>query len=183
MRLFSGASSAIGRENMSETQNGSLISPELNTAFNEHVSAELAASHLYLNVAAYFGGRALKLLSKMFFKQAEEEHAHALKFIRYIADTGGKVSVPAVEAQPAVFESVEHVFQLALEWEWDVTRRINKLMIQAVDEKDFAAQDFLKWFVTEQVEEVKTMDDMLKVAQASGERNIMMVEAYLVHQD
>jgi ferritin len=78
---------------------------------------------------------------------------------------------------------VEEAVALALHWELEVTARVNAMMTLAVDQKDYAAQDFLRWFVTEQVEEVSTMENLLKVVRISGERSLLMVEAYLVHNE
>jgi ferritin len=78
---------------------------------------------------------------------------------------------------------VEDAVALALQWELEVTARVNAMMTLAVDQKDYAAQDFLRWFVTEQVEEVSTMENLLKVVRVSGERSLLMVEAYLVHNE
>lgn len=63
-----------------------------------------------------------------------------------------------------------------------MTRRINALMALAIDQKDYIAQDFLRWFETEQLEEVSTMDRLLKVVRQTGERNLIMIEAYLSHE-
>lgn len=158
-----------------------LISAEMNRRFNEEIGRELHASHQYMNMAGYFDGLALKLLSKMFLEQAAEERDHAMKFVNYILSTGGTLEVPAIEAPKAQFKSVEEAIQLAVNWELQITRCINDLMTAAVDEKDYAAQDFLRWFVTEQVEEVATMEELLKVVQMVTDRQIIMVEAYLVH--
>jgi ferritin len=158
-----------------------LISKELNAAINEEIGLELFASHQYMNMASHFEGLALKKLAGMFRKQGDEERAHAVKFIRYIEETGGTVEIPAVQAPRAAFKTVEELVQVSLDWELEVTRRIDALMAMAIAKKDYAAQDFLRWFVTEQVEEVSTMDNLLKVVKAAGERNIIMVEAYLAH--
>jgi len=159
------------------------ISQALNDAFNEQIGRELTSSNLYLNIGAYFDDRALRKLSAFFFKQAEEERAHALKFIGYLGDVDGKVAVPAIQATKAEYQSAEEAIHKSFDAELDITASINRLMDVAVSDKDYAAQEFLRWFITEQVEEVRTMQDMLKVAQASGERNVLMVEAYLVHSD
>ena len=119
----------------------------------------------------------------MFYKQAEEERAHAMRFIEYVVDAGGKVEIPAVAAPQSTFKSVEEAIKLSLDWELEVTRRINDLMSMAIDQKDYMAQDMLRWFVTEQLEEVSTMDNLLKVAKLAGEKNIIMLEAYLSHND
>ncbi len=160
-----------------------LISKGLNAAINEQVGHELGASHQYVNIAAFFEDRALKKLGKMFYKQGEEEREHAMKFIHFLVDAGGKVEIPAIPAPKAAFETVEEAIKLSLDWEMEVTRRINALMDQAIKENDHIAQDFLRWFVTEQLEEVSTMDNLLKVVHQAGERNLIMLEAYLSHQD
>lgn len=160
-----------------------LISKELNAAINEQVGREFGASHQYANIATFFEERALKALGKMFYKQGEEEREHAMKFIHFLVDAGGKVEIPTIPAPKAAFETVEEAVKLSLDWEMEVTRRINALMDQAIKENNHIAQDFLRWFVTEQLEEVSTMDNLLKVVHQAGERNLIMLEAYLSHQD
>ncbi|MEI8132305.1 MAG: ferritin [Leptolinea sp.] len=158
-----------------------LISKELATAINDQVGHEIQASHQYANIAAYFDGLALKKLAKMFYKQSEEEREHAMKFVHYISETGGDVAIPAIAAPKATFKSVEEAIKLSLDWEMEVTRRINDLMTLAISQKDYLGQDFLRWFVTEQLEEVSTMENLFKVVQQAGERNLIMLEAYLSH--
>ena len=160
-----------------------LISKDLNDAINEQVGHELHASHQYVNIAAYFEGIPLKKLAAMFYKQAEEERSHAMKFIKYVVDAGGEVKIPAVAAPVPTFKTVEEAVKLSLDWELEVTRRINALMDIAVAQKDYMGQDMLRWFVSEQLEEVSTMDNLLKLVKLTGERNLIMVEAYLSHKD
>jgi bacterioferritin B len=159
-----------------------LISKELAAAINEQVGHELQASHQYANIAAYFENLALKKLAKMFFKQSDEEREHAMKFIHYVSETSGGVAIPAVTAPKADFKSVEEAVKLSVDWEWEVTRRINNLMTLAVEQKDYLAQDFLRWFVTEQLEEISTMENLLKVVQTAGAHNMIMLEAYISHE-
>ena len=159
-----------------------LISKKLNAAFNDEIGLELFASNQYLNMAAYLERVPLKKLAAMFYKQADEERGHALKFVKYLCDVGGTVVIPAVKAPTPTFKSVEAVIENSLEWETEVTNRINAMMAMAIEQKDYAAQDFLRWFVTEQVEEMATMDKLLKVVKAVGEHSLIMVEAYLAHQ-
>ena len=159
-----------------------LISKELNAAINEEIGLELFSSHLYMVMAAWFDEMALKKLSALFFKQGEEERAHAMKFIKYVMDAGGKVEIPTVKAPQSTYGTVEEAIHASCDWEMEVTRRINALMALAIDQKDYAAQDFLRWFVTEQIEEVSSMDRLLKVVRQAGERNLIMLEAYLAHE-
>jgi ferritin len=159
-----------------------LISKELTAAINEEIGLELFASNQYLNIAAYFEGLALKKLASMFYKQSDEERGHALKFAKYVVEAGGALEVPAVQAPKAAFKNVEEAVRLSLDWEMEVTTRCNALMALAIEQKDYIAQDFLRWFVTEQLEEVSTMDNLLKVVQQAGERNMIMLEAYISHE-
>jgi len=70
-----------------------------------------------------------------------------------------------------------------LDWEWEVTRKINAMMDLAIKQNDHLAREFLGWFVTEQLEEISSMDNLLKVVKAAGEKNLIMLEAYLSHAD
>ena len=158
-----------------------LISKELAAAFNAQIGHEYGAGLQYVAIAAHFRQRSLTLLSKLFFKQAEEETLHAMKFVQYLLDTKGELKIPAIPAPKATFKSGEEAVQAALQWEEDVTAQITALMDIAVKQNDYLAQSFLQWFIDEQLEEVVKMDRLLSVIKQSGERNLLMVEAYLVH--
>jgi len=160
-----------------------MISPELASAFNKQIGHELGASLQYLSIAAHFDQQKLKLLSKLFFEQADEEKAHALKFVHYVLDTKGKLQIPAVPAPASSFASAEAAVSAALAWEQEVTGQIKGLMDLAVKESDYLAQSFLQDFIDEQLEEVMKMDQLVSVIQRAGEKNLIMVEAYLVHID
>jgi ferritin len=159
-----------------------LISEALNQAMNAQIGSELGASNQYLKIASYFDSETLPELAEFFFRQSEEEREHALKFVRYILDAGGEVEIPAIGAAPAVIESAEAAGKLALEWELEVTKQINDLMDMAIKERDHIAQEFLGWFVNEQLEEVSTMDALLSVIRRSGEGQLQFVEEYLVRR-
>ena len=158
-----------------------LISPELAKAFNEQIGHEFGASLQYLAIAAHFHQRGLTLLGKLFEEQAEEEKRHAMKFIKYVQDTKGGLIIPSIPAPKPNFGTAEDAVQAALNWEKEVTRQITALMATATKENDYLAQSFLQWFIDEQLEEVVKMERMLSVVKQSGEKNLLMVEAYLVH--
>ena len=158
-----------------------LISPELAKAFNEQIGHEFGASMQYIAIAAHFYQRSLTLLAKLFEKQAEEEKLHAMKFVKYLQDTKGGLNIPAIPAPKPAFATGEEAVQAALNWEREVTQQITSLMALATKENDFLAQSFLQWFIDEQLEEVVKMERMLSVIKQSGEKNLLMVEAYLVH--
>jgi bacterioferritin B len=160
-----------------------LISRELADAFNAQIGHEFGASLQYVSIAAHFSQRQLKLLAKLFFEQADEEKQHAMKFVQYLLDTKAELRVPAIPAPTPSFASAEDAVQAALNWEQEVTRQITGLMDIAVKQNDYLGASFLQWFIDEQLEEVVKMDRLLSVIRQSGERNLLMVEAYLVHID
>ena len=158
-----------------------LISPELAKAFNEQIGHEFGASMQYVSIAAHFSQRQLKMLAKLFFDQADEEKQHAMKFVKYLLDTKGELRIPSIPAPVPTFASAEAAVEAALKWEQEVTRQITGLMDLAVKENDYLATNFLQWFIDEQLEEVVKMDNLLGIIRQSGERNLIMVEAYLIH--
>ena len=158
-----------------------LISPELTKALNEQIGHELGASLQYLSIAGYFDRQKLKLLANLFFKQSAEENEHALKFVHYVLNTKGDLRIPAIPAPAPTFGSAEEAVAAALKWEEEVTGQINRLMALANKQDDYLAQGFLQGFIDEQLEEVSKMDQLLTVIRRAGEKNLIMVEAYLVH--
>jgi bacterioferritin B len=158
-----------------------LISKELAKAFNEQIGHEFGASMQYVSIAAHFTRSKLTLLAKLFMEQADEEKQHAMKFVQYLLDTQGELKIPAIPAPTAAFATAEAAAKAALDWEMEVTRQITGLMELAVEQRDYLAQSFLQWFVDEQLEEVVKMDRLLTVIRQSGEKNLLMVEAYLIH--
>ena len=160
-----------------------LINPELAKAINEQIGREFGANMQYLSIAGHFQTQKLMLLTKLFFEQAEEEKVHAMKFVHYVLDTQGELHIPAIAEPKAKFASAEEAAQAALTWETEVTGQINRLMDLAIAQNDYLAQNFLQWFVDEQLEEVNKMDQLLSVIRRAGEKNLLMVEAYLVHLD
>lgn len=155
------------------------ISKKLNDAINTQIGEELFASNGYANMAAYFDSLGLSRLSAMYFKQSEEEREHAMKFLHYLMEVEGDVAIPAVKGTPGKFDSIKAALEAAMTWEKDVTGRINNLMDMAIEEKDYATQDFLRWFVTEQVEEEATVSHLLTLVENLGDRSILSLENLL----
>lgn len=156
-----------------------LISKVLNDKLNEQVGYEFAASIQYTAIAAHFDAESLPFLAQHFYKQAAEEHAHAMKFIKFLIDAGGRVEIPVIEKPVAKFPFAEDAVKLSLEQEIKVTNLINGLMDLALKENNHIASTFLQWFVSEQLEEVSSMDQLLKIVQRAGEANLLLIEQYL----
>ena len=158
-----------------------MISKHVSDSINAQIGREFGASLQYISIASYLHSEALTQFADFFFKQAEEERDHAMKFVKFLVDAGAEVQIPPVDAPKASFASVEEAIALSLQWEQDVTGYINALVDVAVEEKDYLTRQFLDWFVNEQLEEVSTMDNLLKVVQKAGDRNLLMLEAYISH--
>lgn len=159
-----------------------LASDKLIEAFNEQIGNEMGASMQYIAIASYFDSETLPQLARFFYRQSEEEREHAMRFVKFINDVGGKVKIPALPAPDSEFASAEQAVAKALAWEEDVTRQIYDLVEIARADKTYVGVRFLDWFVEEQLEEVTTMNDLLAVIRRAGPDRLLFVEEYLVRQ-
>ncbi len=159
-----------------------LASEKLLAALNRQVGHEFGASLQYVSIAAYFDGEALGGLADFFYRQADEERDHAMKFVRFIVDAGGRLEIPAVPAPKSVFAGAREAVALALEWEQEVTRQIYALVEIAREEANYIALRFLDWFVDEQFEEVNTMGQLLQVVERAGDGGLLHVEGFLARR-
>jgi ferritin len=158
-----------------------LLSEKINHAFNAQIGHELGNSHQYLAIAAYFESESLFGLAKIYSTQSVEERDHAMKFVKFLLEAGGKVVIPAVPAPRSGFESAVDAAQLALDSELATTRQIYDLVTLATEEKNYIALNFLQWFVSEQLEEVSSAETRVSVIRRAGP-SVLMVEAYLAHE-
>lgn len=155
-----------------------MIKERVATALNEQLVSEFGASAQYVAAAVYFDEMALPELAQFFYRQADEERMHAMKIVHFLLETGAKAIIPATPAVRNEFDSAEDAVGMALEQEKKVTEEINNLMRIATEDRDFSAQGFLQWFVTEQVEEVDTMTNLLQTIRHAG-GNMLWVEDYV----
>ncbi len=142
---------------------------DLETAFNGHVSMELASSMAYLQMSAYFAERNLTGMSRWMRNQAEEERDHALRFLDFVLDRGNSVRIEDISAPAGDFTGPEHVFATALEQEQAVTLAIHDLYRLATDLGDLAAFPFLQAFIAEQNEEEAMVESILDRLQLAGD--------------
>jgi bacterioferritin B len=151
----------------------------MNAAINEQIGREFAASLEYVSIAAGFASGGLTELAKHFYRQAEEERDYAMRFVKFVVDAGGEVAIPAIPAPKSAFAGAEEAVRDSLEWEVTVTKNINALVDLAIQETDHTSQNFLQWFVTEQLEEVSSLETLLSVVRRAGESELLTVEAML----
>jgi ferritin len=156
-----------------------LISKKMNAAINQQIGNEFGASLQYVAIASHFAGEGLNALAEHFYRQSEEERTHAMRFVRYLDHAGGKAEIPDIPAPRIEFKNVADAVRLALNHEMNVTNQINSLVDLALKESDHISRDMLSWFVKEQLEEVSSMDNLLKVVLRAGENNLIHVEDYI----
>jgi ferritin len=148
---------------------------------NEQIAHEFAASQQYIANAVYFDSETLPRMAAFFYAQAVEERNHAMMMVRYLLDSDAKVAVPGVAAPDTAFADPVAPVALALEQERRVSDQIAALMGVAREEGDFQSEQFIQWFLKEQVEEVATMSSLLSVLQRSSD-NVMYVEDWLARE-
>ncbi len=150
-------------------------------AVTEQVGNELAASQQYTQIAVHYDAETLPRLAAFFYAQALEERNHAMMMVRYLLDAGATPALPATPAPVSEFADIVAPVALALEQERRVTEQINGLAGLARQAGDYTSEQFLQWFLKEQVEEVATMSDLLTVVTRARE-NPLLVEEYLVRE-
>ena len=156
-------------------------SPAFVARLNEQIGYEFAASQQYVACAVHYDAETLPRLAGFFYAQALEEREHALMMVQYLLDTDAEVAIPGVAAPVSRFEDVLAPIALALEQEKRVTGQIHELAALARQENDFTSEQFMQWFIKEQVEEVATMSDLLRVAQRSA-ADVAEIEDYVARE-
>lgn len=148
-----------------------MISQKLQDAMNSQIQAELYSAYLYLSMSAYCESKNLGGFAHWMKMQYQEETSHAMKFMDYLQERGGTVALKAIEAPPTEFGTPLEVFEQTLAHEIHVTNLINKLYESALEEKDYAAQIFLQWFINEQVEEEASATAVLERLKIIGDKS------------
>jgi ferritin len=150
-------------------------------ALNTQIGNELAAHNQYLACAVHYDAETMPRMAAFFYGQALEERDHAMMMVQYLLDVDADVVIPGVEAPIATFGDVIAPVVLALDQEKRVTEQINGLLRIAREESDFASEQFLQWFIKEQVEEVATMTDLLAVV-TRNKNDLEDIEEYVARE-
>ena len=128
---------------------------------NVQIGNEFAAHHQYVACAIYYDALTMPRMAAFFYRQALEERDHAMMMVQYLIDADAEVAIPGVEAPSNTFDDIVAPVRLALDQEKRVATQINELTALARDEHDYASDQFMQWFIKEQVEEIATMSDLL----------------------
>jgi len=150
-------------------------------ALNHQIGNELAAHNQYLACAVHYDAETMPRMAAFFYAQALEERDHAMMMVQYLLDTDATVAIPGVEAPQSTFADVVAPVALALDQEQRVTEQINSLLRIAREEFDFASEQFLQWFIKEQVEEVASMSDLLTVVTRNRD-DLEDIEEYVARE-
>ncbi|GAA4544640.1 ferritin [Pseudonocardia xishanensis] len=144
----------------------------------DQIRSEYTASQQYTAVAVWLDDQDLPQLAAHFYAQALEERNHAMSMVQYLLDTDVKPVIPGIDDVVNEFETVEDVVRLALRQEKAVTEQITALARTARDEGDYLGEQFMQWFLKEQVEEVASMSTLLTVVHRAGD-NLFHIEDFV----
>ncbi|MFO0582674.1 MAG: ferritin [Anaeromyxobacter sp.] len=147
-----------------------MISKTMQDALNAQINLEQYSAQLYLAMSAHCEGKSFKGFAHWLRVQAGEETAHALKLVAFVLDRGGQLELKPIAAPRTDFGGMLQVFEQTLAHEKGITAKISALFAQAREEKDYAAEIALQWYVTEQVEEEATVGQIVDHLRAVGEQ-------------
>ncbi|MBS7313752.1 MAG: ferritin [Candidatus Onthomorpha sp.] len=148
-----------------------MLNKKLEEALNAQINAEFWSAYLYLSMSSDMSDKGMAGVANWFAIQFKEEQDHAMKFFNYVISRGGKVTLKPIEKVDTEWKSPLAAFEQTLQHEEKVTSLINDLYALAEQEKDYATQSMLKWFIDEQVEEeenAKAIIDTLKLIGDNG---------------
>lgn len=158
-----------------------MLDKEMEEAINKQLNAEFYSAYLYLSMGAYFEAKDLSGFANWMRVQAQEERDHAMKFYDYLVTRGARVTLTEITAPPTEWESAIAVFDHVYRHEQMVTGLINKLVDLAISLSDHATNNFLQWYVAEQVEEEESASTVLQKVKLSEEdsRALFMIDQEL----
>jgi len=147
-----------------------MIHKSIQDVLNTQINLEQYSAQLYLAMSAHCETKSFRGFAHWLRMQAQEETAHAMKLVAFVLDRGGRLELKSIDAPPTEFGSITQVFEKILEHEQRITTSINALFERSRQEKDYASEITLQWYVTEQVEEEANVGQILDQLRAVGEK-------------
>ncbi len=157
------------------------LDTKFHALIHDQIRSEFGASQQYLAIAVYFDGADLPQLAKHFYRQSVEERNHAMMLVQYLLDRDVDVEIPGVDPVRNAFEAPRDALVLALDQERTVTEQISRLASVARDEGDYLGEQFMQWFLKEQVEEVAQMTTLVRIADRAG-ANLFHLEDFVARE-
>ncbi len=159
-----------------------MAAPAFVSKLNEQLGHEFGAHQQYIAIATYYDALTMPQMATLFYQQAHEERDHAMMMVQYLLDADEVPLIPALAAPRADFADVIEPVAAALAQEKQVTAQINELTRIARENNDFASDQFMQWFIKEQVEEVSKMSDLLAVVTRSKD-DYERIEDWVARED
>jgi len=158
-----------------------MLNPKITKLINEQINKEFFSEYMYLDISNYYYDNNLKGFGNWFAIQTQEEHAHAMLFIKYLLNNSEKVTLGKIDAPEQTFTDFKQPLEASLKHEYLITNAINEIYAEAYALKDFRTMQFLDWFVKEQGEEEKNAGDLLKRFDlfASDARGLYLLDSEL----
>ena len=162
-----------------------MLSKKLENAINKQINVELWSAYLYLSMSAHYTHEGLPGVANWFTQQFHEEQEHAMRFMEYMDSKGSKVLLEPLDKVDTSWDSLLTAFGDALAHEKVVTANINDLVTMAREEKDYATENMLQWFISEQVEEEESVNEILDALKLIGDKGhaIYMFDKQLAKRD
>jgi ferritin len=154
---------------------------KFHTLLQEQIYNEFTGAQQYIAIAVYFDGLDLPQLAKHFYSQAVEERNHAMMLVQHLLDRDVRVDIPGVDAVRNQFARPRDALALALDQERAVTEQVGRLTAVARDEGDYLGEQFMQWFLAEQIEEMALMTTLLRIADRAGD-NLFELETFVARE-
>jgi ferritin len=153
-----------------------MLTKKIEKILNEQIVKEGYSSNLYLAMASWADTEGYAGVAQWLFAQAEEERMHMMKIFNFINERGGHAVVPSFEQPPASFEGIKKLFDQVMAHEQYISGSINDIVALTIEEKDFATNNWVQWFVTEQVEEESTVQAIIDKLNMLGDQQMYMFD-------
>jgi ferritin len=153
-----------------------MLKPKIEKILNEQIEKEGYSSFLYLAMASWAETKGMAGIAAWLYAQAEEEKMHMLKFVAYINERGGHAIIPALKQAPTEWKDVFVLFDEVLKHEQYISESINKIVEAAIKENDFATNNWVQWFVTEQVEEEASVQEVIDKLNMLGKASLYLFD-------
>ena len=153
-----------------------IMNKKIEELLNEQIVKEGYSSNLYLAMASWAESEGYSGISQWLYAQAEEEHVHMLRLLHYVNDRDGRAIIPELKQPPVSFESIQKVFEEVYAHEKQITASINKIVGSTFEEKDYTTNQWIQWYVNEQIEEEKTAREILDKLKLSGLTNMYLFD-------
>lgn len=153
-----------------------MLTKKVEEILNLQIQKEDYSSQLYLSMASWAENQGFEGVAEWLYAQAEEERMHMLKLVRYVNDRDGVALIPGIETPPADFGDVFQMFDAVLKHEKYISGSINEIVAVCVGENDYTTQNWIQWFVTEQIEEEASVRSIIDKLKLLGQNNLYMFD-------